>query len=114
MAKREDPICEHLVDLLSPLGEVTYRRMFGGFGLYVDGRIVAIVDDGVLYLKADEVNRPRFEALGMAPFRPFPDKDTTMPYHEVPADLLDDQERLLELAGTAVAVAGRSAERRQA
>jgi hypothetical protein len=32
----------------------------------------------------------------------------------VPGDLLDDQERLLELAGTAVAVAGRSAERRQA
>lgn len=112
MAK-ENEFCDHVADLLAPLGEVRYRHMFGGYGIYVDERIVAIADDGELYLKADDVNRPRFEKLGMEPFRPFPDKDTTMPYFRVPPDVLDDRKRLLRLARTSVAVAERSAARRE-
>ncbi len=34
--------------------------MFGGHGLYVDGMIVGIVVDDVLYLKTDAETRPRF------------------------------------------------------
>lgn len=112
MAK-ENEFCEHLVDLLSPLGEVTYRHMFGGHGIYVDGHIVAIAADAELYLKADEVNRPRFEELGMERFQPFPGRDTAMPYHRVAAEMLDDRDRLLELARTSVEVARRSAARRK-
>jgi DNA transformation protein len=108
---REDEFCNHVADLLSPLGKVTYRHMFGGFGIYVDGRIVAIADDGDLYLKADDENRPGFEAAGMEPFRPFPDRDTEMPYFQVPAEALDDRDRLLGLARTSLAAAQRSAAR---
>jgi DNA transformation protein and related proteins len=108
---REDEFCDHVADLLSPLGKITYRRMFGGFGIYVDGRIVAIADDGVLYLKADDENRPGFEAAGMEPFRPFPDRDTAMSYYQVPAEALDDQDRLIGLARTSLEAAQRSAAR---
>ena len=108
---REDEFCDHVADLLSPLGKITYRHMFGGFGIYVDGRIVAIADDGVLYLKADDQNRPRFETAGMEPFRPFPGRDTAMSYYQVPADALDDPRRLLALARTSLEAAGRSAAR---
>lgn len=111
---KDDEFCNHVADLLSPLGKVTYRHMFGGFGIYVDGRIVAIADDDVLYLKADDENRPGFENAGMAPFRPFPDRDTTMSYYEVPVDALDDPDQLLPLARTSVEVARRSAARQEA
>lgn len=112
MAK-ENEFCDHVADLLSPLGEVRYRHMFGGYGIYVDDRIVAIAADDELYLKADDENRPRFEKLGMEPFRPFPDRDTTMPYHRVPPEVLDDRKKLLKLARTSLAVAERSAARRE-
>lgn len=107
----QDEFCDHVADLLAPLGDVTYRYMFGGYGIYVDERIVAIADDGVLYLKADDVNRPRFEELDMERFRPFPDRDSTMPYHRVPEEVLEDRDRLLELARTSLAAAHRSAAR---
>lgn len=112
MAK-QDTFCDHVADLLSPLGAVTYRYMFGGYGIYVDGRIVAIVDDGELFLKADDENRPAFEDLDMEPFRPFPDRDSTMPYYRVPDDAMDDRDRLLDLARTSVAAAQRGARRRR-
>lgn len=108
---KQDEFCDHVADLLSPLGDITYRYMFGGYGIYVDERIVAIADEGQLYLKADDENRARFEELGMERFRPFPDRDSTMPYHRVPDDVLDDQDRLLELTRTSLEAAHRSAAR---
>ena len=44
------------------------RAMFGGHGIYVDGMIVGLVVDDVLYLKTDDVTRPRFVAEGLEPF----------------------------------------------
>ena len=58
----------HCVELLSPLSAVQARRMFGGQGLYADGLFVALIAGDVLYLKADEVARPAFEAAGSQHF----------------------------------------------
>ena len=46
------------------------------------------------YFKTDEVNRGEYEAAGAGPFVPFADKPHTMPYHEVPADVMEDAEEL--------------------
>jgi len=58
----------HLHDLLDDAGVVTTRAMFGGHGVYLDGLIVGIVIDEVLYLKTDATTRARFGAAGSAPF----------------------------------------------
>lgn len=58
----------HCLELLGGLGPAQARRMFGGHGLYVDERIVALIISDTLYLKADEETRPRFEAAGCVPF----------------------------------------------
>lgn len=55
-------------ELLGSAGEVRSRRMFGGYGLYVDGIFVGIVAGETLYLKVDEQTRPRFEAEGCRRF----------------------------------------------
>jgi DNA transformation protein and related proteins len=54
----------YCTELLAPAGEVRSKRMFGGYGLYVDDVFVAIVAGDALYLKADEQTRHRFEAAG--------------------------------------------------
>ena len=66
MARREFAIT--LVELLAALGAVTAKRMFGGFGLYLDGLMFALIADDVLYVKADAANRAAFEARAMPPF----------------------------------------------
>jgi DNA transformation protein len=61
-------LVEHCLELLSPLGEVRARRMFGGHGLYIDDLFVAVIAFDRLYLKADEASRPDFIAAGCEPF----------------------------------------------
>jgi DNA transformation protein len=63
-----DPFTALCAELLSPLGPVKVRPMFGGKGFYVDGLFMALIASGEFFLKADDVTRARFEAAGCPPF----------------------------------------------
>ena len=84
-------------ELLEDWAPVSARRMFGGHGLYHEGLMFAIVMDQRLYLKADDVNRPEFEALGLAPFTyAMKGKDVALSYWAAPDAIFDDpQEAVL-------------------
>ena len=58
----------HCSELLGAAGEVHSRRMFGGYGLYLDDFFVAIIAGETLYLKADEQTQSSFEAAGCRRF----------------------------------------------
>ena len=68
MAAVPNEFVAHCAELLAPLGTVRTRRMFGGHGFYVDDIFIALIADERLYLKADALTRPAFEAAGCAPF----------------------------------------------
>ena len=107
MAK-PDAYLDFLLEHFSPLGKIHARAMFGGHCLYCNGIVFALVADQAVYLKADEVNRPAFEALGLKPFRPFPDSDVVMKYYPAPAETFESADGLGEWAGGAVAAGRRS------
>ncbi len=81
---KSNAFVESVCEYLAPLGQVRARPMFGGWGIYVDGRFCAIVIRGALYFKADETSRPEFEAKGLRPFKPFPDQATVISYYDAP------------------------------
>ena len=58
----------HCLELLSPLGSTSSRRMFGGHALYIDGLCVALIISDTLYLKVDDTHRALFERAGCKPF----------------------------------------------
>ena len=95
-----------VLEQLRHLGPVTARGMFGGAGLYCDGLFFALIAEDTVYFKVDDSNRGDFEAAGTEPFRPYGD-DRAMGYYEVPADVLEDPDRLREWAEKALAVARR-------
>ena len=64
----KDAFAQYCAELLSGLGPVRVRPMFGGHGIYVDDLFLAIVVGEVLYLKVDAQTMGRFEAAGCAPF----------------------------------------------
>lgn len=106
-----DPFTELCVEMLSPLGPVRVRRMFGGQGLYVDDLFVAIIDDGQLFLKADDVTRGRFDAAGCIHFT-FPNKDgepVVTSYRRPPEDALESPPLMLPWARLALEAALRAA-----
>lgn len=82
---------DDLYELFRPFAPVALKRMFGGTSVYVDGRIVAIEVDGVLYLKADAVTERRFEEEGLKPFTyQAKGKTMTMRYYQMPDEAYED------------------------
>jgi len=69
MGKANHEYADYLADVLTPLGPIHWRAMFGGYGFYCGELFFALAVDDVLYLKADADTRPRFEAEGLPPFR---------------------------------------------
>jgi DNA transformation protein and related proteins len=84
------------------------RRMFGAVGLYAGELFFALIDDDVLYFKADDVTRPAYETRGLRPFQPFGESRTSMNYYQLPEDALEDPEILRPWADDAVAAARRA------
>lgn len=103
-----------LCEMLAPLGDVRVRRMFGGYSLSIDGLTFALIADEILYFKADDVNRAAFTELGLEPFRPMPDKPTTLSYYPPPDSALDDQDELLPWARSGFEAALRAAAKKAA
>jgi DNA transformation protein len=99
-----DDFLEYVLDQLSAWSGVTARRMFGGAGLYRDGRMFGLVADDVAYLKVDETNKDKFLAAGSSAFRPYPDKPTIMSYFEIPPDILEDPEALIRWAEESLSI----------
>src|SRR5262245_18367995 len=58
----------HCADLLAPAGVVRTRRMFGGYGLYIEEVFVAAISGDSLYLKTDDRTQPLFAGAGGAQF----------------------------------------------
>ena len=59
-----------VAEQLSGAGEITYKKMFGEYGLYCDGKIFANVSDDQLFVKITEAGRSLFPGLPEAP--PYP------------------------------------------
>jgi DNA transformation protein len=96
---------EYVLDQLSAWSEVRAQRMFGGAGLYRQGKMFGLVADDIAYLKVGALNRDDFEKAGSRPFQPYPDKKTTMPYWAIPSEVLEDPEELARWAEKAFTVA---------
>ena len=61
---------EFIVDQIEDAGLITYIKMFGEFGLYSDGKIMALVCDNQLYIKPTEAGRTFIKNVKEAP--PYP------------------------------------------
>src|ERR1700730_5565686 len=95
-AANQKAYLEFVLEELAPLGEITSRTMFGGYALYCDGTVFALIADSALYLKTDTGNRRVFEAKGLKPFRPFKDRDSVMQYFQAPAEIFEDADAMRE------------------
>lgn len=84
---------DYLHEVFGDFGPITIRRMFGGYGIYHDGLMFALVVDDALYLKADEHNVGFFLEKGLPPFE-YERKGRVirMSYYQAPDDLMEDRE----------------------
>ena len=83
---------ESLHEVFERLGRIRTRRMFGGHGIWHEDRMIALVANDTLYLKADAESAPHFDALDLPPFTyERQGQSTPMSYRLAPADLFEDR-----------------------
>ena len=101
----------HCLELLAALGQSRAKRMFGGHGIYVDERFMALATGHQLYLKTDALNREAFEQAGCQPFE-FAGADgqrVVMSYWSAPDEAMDSPTLMLPWARLAMEAALRAA-----
>jgi DNA transformation protein len=65
-ASRE--FADFVVEQMAAFARVRAKRMFGGYGLYRDELMFALIVDDQLYLKADDDSVAAFRARDLPPF----------------------------------------------
>jgi DNA transformation protein len=108
------PFVGFVLEQFSILGDATARFMMGGYVVYVDSIVCALVADGAVFLKGDQHNIPDFEARGLKAFKPFPDQDLVMKYFEAPPEIFEDPDALRKWVGGALQAGQRSAKKKPA
>ena len=94
MARRSDFV-EFVAEQMAFVGGLRMRAMFGGYGIYQDDCMFALIADERLYFKADVATRADFEAKGLRPFTyAARGKILTMQYFEAPPEVFEEQEAM--------------------
>ena len=66
MASSEDFV-KYVAEQLSDAGTITYKKMFGEYGLYLDGKFFACVCDNQFFVKITNKGRGLLQNPEMAP-----------------------------------------------
>lgn len=86
-------------DLMAGIVGITSRAMFGGYGIYQDGKFFAIITDGELY----------FKGIGGTTQFAYTKKDGKtykMNYWLVPVEVMEDREALADWIERATTIGG--------
>ena len=88
-----------VVDQLADWAPVSARRMFGGVGLFREGRMFALIHGEALYFKCSDAVRASFDAVSAPAFTyPRGDRTVALSYRLAPDGAIDDPEALGEWA----------------
>lgn len=108
MARRSEFV-EFVIDHMACIGRPRARAMFGGYGIYQDDCMFAIIADDRLYFKADSTTRAEFEAKGLSPFTYVTrGKTVTLHYFEAPPEVFEEPEAMRAWAQKAYGAALRA------
>ncbi|MDZ4183104.1 MAG: TfoX/Sxy family protein [Candidatus Cloacimonadaceae bacterium] len=91
MASRQE-IVDHLVQQISGAGDVSAKKMFGEYGVYCDGRMIALVCDDQLFVKPTVAGKEYWGDVEEAP--PYPGAKN---WFLIPEDDWDDAHRLTSM-----------------
>ena len=102
---------DYCCDLLSGAGPCVPKRMFGGWGISIDGLTIAILADlgkgEKLWLKASDSTRAQFEAAGAERFTYTMSRNGVsaprgMNYYSAPEDAMDSPDAMVPWARLAL------------
>jgi DNA transformation protein len=108
------PLLATVLDLLSGMGVLRQRKMFGGVYIYCDDLFIATVHDDILYFKANTSTALDFIARGL-PIFSYPKEGAiaTLQYYQAPPEVFTDRAEMAVWAEKALLAAKQDASRKQ-
>jgi DNA transformation protein and related proteins len=101
------------LDLMSGIGELRHRKMFGGVYIYCDDLFIATIHDEILFFKANAFTAPDFVKLGLPPFSYPKDGGTaTLQYYQAPPEVFAGKPSMKLWADKALLAAKQDAARK--
>jgi DNA transformation protein len=108
MAVSED-FAAHVQELLTGLGTIRVRKMFGAAGIYAGDLFFGVIDSEILYLKVDDLTAAEFEAAGSKPaVLQTKDGPIALRFWSLPDEAADDPEAAERWARLAIDAALRA------
>jgi DNA transformation protein len=96
----------YVLEQLDGLGRISFRRMFGGVGIYRGELFFALLFEDQLYFKVGDADRAEYEKRRMQRFKPYADRpELSMTYYTVPVEVLEDRDELRVWGQRSVATA---------
>jgi len=87
---------QEIASKLDPIGNITTKKMFGGHGVFHDGKMFGIVDSkGNAFFKASELNADAYLSKGSS-------KHSRMPYYSIPDAIYEDSVQFIQWANTSI------------
>jgi DNA transformation protein len=84
---------EYITEMLEPFGNIKARKMFGGYGIYKNMLMFALISDDELYFKADLETAKYFKSQDLEPFTyQAKGKLITLSYYKIPPEIIEDAE----------------------
>lgn len=103
---RRSEFVQFVIEQMSFIEGLRVQAMFGGYGVYQDDFIFALIVDDRLYFKSDPIIRGEFEAKGLSPFTYIArGKSVTMQYFETPPEVFEEPEAMRDCVQKALRVA---------
>ena len=93
-------IVEYLVDNISDCGLITYKKMFGDYCIYIDGKVLGFVCDDIFYVKRTAIGEEVFpnlekgypyEGASLYPILDIEDRDFLLDYINTIKDSLPEK-----------------------
>lgn len=102
----DKPVLKDSLLLFEQLGHIKSRLMFGGFGIFVDDVMFALVVNDLLHIRACEKNSKQFDDNNYQPYvykkRGFP---VVTKYFALPAEIWHNTDEILSIAQVALEAA---------
>ncbi|GLO61213.1 DNA transformation protein [Vibrio sp. MACH09] len=99
----DKPVLKNSLQLFEQFGKVKSRSMFGGFGIFVDEIMFALVVQDSLHIRANDITTDQFKTAGYKPYvykkRGFP---VVTKYFALPNEMWDDTEQIITIASFAL------------
>ncbi len=98
MGKESELSAELMKAKLSSIEGITTKKMFGGHGIFHDGKMFGIIDSkGQSLLKVNDSTKADFEEKGAT-------KHSRMPYYSIPIEILENQDELVKWAKKSIEI----------